>query len=158
MNPRQVHSSTTQQSHQVNLPETGWLDANVILRFLLNDHEEHSRRAKALFEAAERGEVVLKVPPHIICEVVYILEGQDYPREDVYRAIRDLAQIKGFYLDGEETIFQALIDYRDKKADFADALLAAIAKTLSHRVFTFNKHHFRRLDVRWQEPPLVAPP
>ncbi|MBC7340704.1 MAG: PIN domain-containing protein [Firmicutes bacterium] len=158
MSSQELRREKAQRGHRVNPPDTGWLDANVILRFLLNDHDEHSPRAKALFEAAERGNVMLKVPPHIVCEVVYILESQDYRREDVYEAIRDLAQIRGVQLEDQEAVLQALIDYRDKKADFADALLAAIAKARSHKVFTFNKHHFGCLDVSWNEPPPVTPP
>lgn len=116
----------------------GWLDANVILRYLLNDHPEHSLRARTLIERAERGGCKLKVSPHIICEVVYILEGEDYAREEIYYALRDLGRISGITFQEEDTILEALIDYRDKNVDFSDSLLAAIGRSRAEKVWTFK--------------------
>lgn len=51
------------------------LDANVILRFLTQDHPESSKAAKALFERAKARELALEADPLIVAEVVYALEG-----------------------------------------------------------------------------------
>ena len=46
------------------------IDANVILRYLLNDHEEMSMKAKNLIAS---GTAYTK--PEVIAEVVYVLKG-----------------------------------------------------------------------------------
>lgn len=133
----------------------GWLDSNVILRYLLNDHADHSARARALIEAAEAGAHRLKVALHILCEVVYILESERYAREEIYGAIRDFMGIRGIEVEEEDIALEALTDYRDKGVDFSDALLAAIARRSQETVWTFNRKHFVRMAGLWQMPPVV---
>lgn len=126
----------------------------MVLRYLLNDHPEHSPRARALVERAERGEVKLKVAPHIVCEIVYVLESQEYSREEIYTALRDFGRIEGVELVDADIVLEAALDYKDKNVDFSDALLAAISRTYSEKVWTFNKKHFARMAGVWEEPGL----
>ncbi len=135
----------------------GWLDTNVILRFLLDDHPTQSPRARTLIAAAEKGFVSLKVPWHVTCEVVYVLESKGYGAADVADVLRGFSLIDGIELAEGQAIFEALIDYRDRKVDFADALTAALARNADEKVWTFDAKHFKRLNVVWAEPgPLEA--
>ncbi|MCL4514119.1 MAG: PIN domain-containing protein [Firmicutes bacterium] len=135
----------------------GWLDTNVLLRFFLNDHPTQSPRARMLIAAAEKGFVVLKVPSHVTCEVVYILESKGYGAADVANVLRSFSLIDGIEFAESQAIFEALIDYRDHKVDFADALTAALARNTGEKVWTFDAKHFKRLNVIWAEPgPLEA--
>ncbi len=118
--------------------EVGWLDSNVILRFLLDDHPDHSSRARSLVAAAETGELALKVAPHIACEVVYILESQGYRAIEISSALHNFSLIGGIEFADRDVVFEALIDYRDSKVDFADALTAAFARKSGEKVWTFN--------------------
>lgn len=131
---------------------SGWLDANVILRFLLNDHPDHSLRAKTLIEKAERGETTLRITQHIISEVVYVLESQGYERKEVSDALMQFISISGIEMENADEVMTALIWYRDKNVDFSDALLYAVSSSRGERVWTFNKHHFCRLGSGWDEP------
>jgi len=130
----------------------GWLDTNVILRFLLNDHSEHSPRAKGLIERAERGEIVLRVAQHIVCEAVYVLETLNFTRKDICEALTEFARIPGTEVENATEVMMALIWYRDKNIDFSDALLYAISSLRGETVWTFNKNHFRKMGPGWTEP------
>ena len=130
----------------------GWLDTNVILRYLLNDHPDQGPRARALIERAERGECKLKIASHIVCEAIYILENQDYARDEIYDALKDFSRISGIAFLDEDAIFEALVDYKDKNIDFADALLAALSRAKAETVWTFNRKHFARMTGSWEEP------
>ena len=57
------------------LKNTKLIDANVILRYLLNDNPEMAQQAKAVIEGGAY------TKPEIIAEVVYVLKG-------VYHATR----------------------------------------------------------------------
>jgi predicted nucleic-acid-binding protein len=57
-------------------------DANIVLRYVLNDHPELSKRAA---EILEHQDIVLL--SEVICEVVYVLQK-------VYRVAREQIQIK----------------------------------------------------------------
>ncbi|HEY2880942.1 MAG TPA: hypothetical protein VGJ15_00880, partial [Pirellulales bacterium] len=50
------------------------LDANVLLRFLRNDHPRWSPRAARLIEQANRGDVELQVLSVTVAEVFYALK------------------------------------------------------------------------------------
>lgn len=41
-----------------------WLDTNVIFRYLLNDHDEHSPIAASIVSKAEQGRIKLKLSIH----------------------------------------------------------------------------------------------
>ena len=129
-----------------------WLDTNVILRYLLNDHPDHSRRALAVIESAERGEVALQVPAYVICETVYILESQAYTRDQICSAITGFLAIPGIHAEHTPLIQAALIWYKDKNVDFGDALLYVECSNDGGLVLTFNKRHFQRLGAGWKEP------
>ena len=49
------------------------VNANVFLRFLRNDHPEHSPAAKQLIEAAADCEVILRVPEIVVAGIFYTL-------------------------------------------------------------------------------------
>ena len=55
--------------------DTYLLDANIILRFLRQDHPGMGPAARALFQAAGRGEATLLLDDAIVAEVVYVLQG-----------------------------------------------------------------------------------
>ena len=108
------------------------IDANVILRYLLNDHEEMSRRAK---EAVEQGACT---NVEVLAEVVYVLSG-------VYKAkrseIRDwlvclLAEIA---IGNKQTIVYAFEQYGETTLDFIDCVLIGYNHVLGQRIYTFDK-------------------
>lgn len=59
------------------------IDANVILRYLLNDNKDMALKAKTVIEQGAR------TKPEIIAEVVYVLKGvYQVPREDICSYIK----------------------------------------------------------------------
>ena len=132
---------------------TGWLDADVILRYLLNDHEKHSKGALALLDrAADEGQP-LYVAPFIVAELVYVLESLDHSCVEIFNALRGLCRVTSICFIEEELVLAALLNYRDLEVDFADALLMAKAQGQGEQVWTFNRCDFRKLGGEWAEPP-----
>lgn len=137
-----------------------WLDANVILRYLLDDHPQHSPRARRLIAQADPQALTLKVSPHILAEVVYILEHHAYDRGRVASALIRFFRVPGVRVVEAGPVMEALLDYRERRVDFADALLMALARSRGEKVWTFNRRDFARLAGTWEEPPAMeaAPP
>lgn len=130
----------------------GWLDTNVVLRYLLDDCPEHSPRARTLVEKAEKGEITLYVPTYIICETVYVLESQAYTRSQISEALSRFLAISGISVDNSPLLQLCLRQYRNSSVDFCDLLLYAQCADNGDMVFTFNKRHFQRLGTDWKEP------
>lgn len=89
----------------------------------------------------------------MVCEVVYVLVGEGYDREQIVSALIHFSRIRCVAVASEGRVLQALIYYRDHNVDFADALMAAIARSQAETIWTFNAKHFKRLDAPWAEPP-----
>lgn len=113
------------------------IDANVILRYLLADHEEMSAQAKAVIESGAY------TTPEVLAEVVYVLSG-------VYRAER--AEVRLWLsclldvvsMEHRAAMLHALQIYEETRLDFVDCLFAAYQHVLGRDVFTFDKK-LRRL-------------
>jgi len=51
------------------------VDTNIIVRYLVQDHEKHAKAAGKLFEACDRGDVEIVVLPAVLAECVFVLES-----------------------------------------------------------------------------------
>ena len=51
------------------------VDTNLIVRYLVQDHPRHAETAGKLFQACDRGDVVLEVLPVVLAECVFVLES-----------------------------------------------------------------------------------
>ena len=109
------------------------LDANVILRYLLNDNEEMASEA----EKAIKSQTAL-ITIEVIAEVVYVLKR-------VYAI--DKAEIKesvlGFLSETEveerEVLVLGLEIYAEQNLDFVDCILYAYRCVKKYDILTFDK-------------------
>lgn len=114
------------------------VDANVLLRYLLNDDQGMAQRARAVIESGAY------TKPEVLAEVVYVLKG-------VYHAARiDIRSYIQALLDvidcaDREAVLYAVSVYTDTSLDFVDCLLIAYHVVNSETVFTFDKNLAKRL-------------
>lgn len=125
------------------------VDTNLIVRYLAQDHERHARAAGKLFDACDRGDVVIVILPVVLAECVFVLESfYRHPRGDIASALGRLISSPGVEM-GEVTVYlDALKRYKGAKAHFVDCVIAATAAAKDVPVATFD-HDFRKFaDVR----------
>jgi predicted nucleic-acid-binding protein len=129
------------------------LDANVIVRFLVQDDARQSPAATALLEAAERQECRLHLDGLAVAESVYVLVGH-YRRnkKDVVDALLTLIQNAGVVTADDAVVTDALQRFAAVNVDFADAWLAARAAQLGHGVASFDRDLDKFKDIRRFEP------
>lgn len=98
------------------------IDTNVILRHLLNDHDDHSPRASALFLQVRRGDLSVFCPDTAIFEAVHILHGRARaPRDQAAAALLMLVELPSFSMDHKPAISAALEFWIDQPTlDYAD--------------------------------------
>ena len=124
------------------------LDANVLIRFLRADHAQHFKRAKALFEKTEAGEVQLVLLDAVVAEVVYVLSSvYGVKRPELAQALRPFLFHGGIECPGALVLEDALARFVAKKVDFMDAYLAAQAKAMGVPVGSFDKDFRKFPDV-----------
>lgn len=100
------------------------LDANVLLRALLNDHPQQSVAARDLLASlGDEREGYIGIPA--VLETFWVLRSRyQVPREALYETIRGLLTIKHLEVESSDAVAQAITMYRKGRAEFADALLA----------------------------------
>lgn len=109
------------------------LDANMILRYVLNDNEKMADIAE---NCITQNHVLVTL--EVIAEVVYVL-GKVYSMErqniaDVVRRFADLVECQ----EGK-VLYLALDTYATHNLDFVDCLLYAYHKTYDVEIATFDK-------------------
>jgi predicted nucleic acid-binding protein len=122
-----------------------FVDANVILRFLLNDPPAMAEEAARLFKAVADGDVTLILDDIIVAELVWVLKSfYQHNVADIAQVLRDFLAQPGIELSDKATLFQALFLFETKNVDFVDALVATrMQKQGFVSVFSFDKHFDR---------------
>ena len=111
------------------------IDANIILRYLLNDNDELSAKAATIIEDNE-----VLLPNEVIAEVVYVLEKvYNVKNEEICDTLLALFKYKNFTVDDFEVLEEALLLFSRRRIDFVDTLLYAYNKVKGYQVFTFDK-------------------
>ena len=110
------------------------LDANYILRYLLQDHEEMFLIAKETIH--NNGCVVLN---EVVAEVVYVLQKVYHvPKVELVNSVGSfLSQSNISMLAKKADVLLALQYYQEKNIDFVDGYLCALKD--AYEVKTFDK-------------------
>jgi predicted nucleic-acid-binding protein len=125
------------------------VDTNLIVRYLVQDHEKHAKVAGKLFDACDRGDVVIVMLPAVLAECVFVLESfYEHLRGDITSALARLISSPGVEIDGAAIHLDALDRYRKTKIHFVDCLIAATAATENMPVASFDQDFRKFTDVR----------
>lgn len=110
------------------------VDANVVLRYILNDHPDLSVKASDIIENYK-----VIVVTEVMCEIVYVLQKvYNVPREEIKTKIYDLVDENLITLEKQDVIKQALSTYCKKNIDIVDAILWAYHAVENKNIFTFD--------------------
>jgi predicted nucleic-acid-binding protein len=109
------------------------VDTNVLVRFLVNDHDGQHESAKQWFQ--DNSVYVLKT---VLLETEWVLRGAfELSTVTIAQALQKVTMLSNVICEDAETVWQALDLYREGM-DFADAI--HLVSTPQDRVFiTFDK-------------------
>jgi predicted nucleic acid-binding protein len=132
--------------------KVAYVDANVILRFLVADPPDMAQRATLLMQVVERGEVILRVDDIVVAEVVWVLSSfYHYKSQQIATTLLEFLSQDGLEVD--DNVLSALVLYSDKGIDFVDALLAVRMQHADIRqVYSFDRHFDRVMGLERLEP------
>jgi predicted nucleic-acid-binding protein len=116
------------------------LDTNVVLRFLLADHEQQFERAAKLMTEVQAGKRKTYLAESVLAECIFILtKFYKVPREEAATRLGELLDYKGFTGSHLTTLKEALAIYAAHKIDFVDAVVLTIARRNGWQLETFDK-------------------
>ena len=125
------------------------VDTNLIVRYLVQDNEKHALAAGRLFDACDRGDVLIVVLPVVVAECVFVLESfYEHPRADIASALARLISSPGVEIRDLAIHLEALNRYQRTRIHFVDCLIAATAVAENAPVATFDQDFRKFNDVR----------
>lgn len=127
-----------------------FLDTNVFLRHLLQDHPEHSPRATAYLARVERGELRVRTADTVIFETVFTLQRHyRRSRADIRDALLPLIGLPGIVLPGKRRLQRVFEMYVEEGLPFADAYHAVMIEHLGlTEIATFDAEFDRIPGIR----------
>ena len=112
-----------------------YVDANIILRYILCDNDELAESAKAIVDAS-----TIFITTEVLAEVVYVLSSvYNYTREETKDALITFIDDSSCGLINHEVVVKSLEIYSDTVFDFVDCILAAYATVGGAKVATFDR-------------------
>jgi len=110
------------------------VDANIVLRYLLDDHAELSAKAAAILEQEK-----VSLPMEAAWEVVYVLQKvYAVHREEIRQLLTDLLTEALVTMEKPQVFIKALEYYGSSALDLVDTLLCAYHTVEGQKVFTFD--------------------
>jgi predicted nucleic acid-binding protein len=118
-------------------------DANVFLRFLRNDHPQHSPAAKKVMEEAAAGTVILRVQEIVVADIFYTLTApmMKIPRPIAARQLAALLQQPGIDVENRIRVLDTLGLCETKNIDYGDAALIVAIRDASHELPILSFDH-----------------
>ena len=119
------------------------IDTNVLLRYMTDDHDEHSPRALAFLQSIESGDRAAFLPEGVFIETIQLLRSDRYAtdRVEVRQRFRPLLALPGIEMDHKRTYTIALDIFVDfPRLSIVDAICAAHAQRYDDQtVITFDR-------------------
>ena len=111
------------------------VDANVVLRYLLDDHPVLSAQARTLLDAGTK----VFLPNEVLCEIVCVLRSvYSVSRSEASSVLLALASRPQVEFENREVVRLALETYGLKSVDIVDALLFARRRINGVEIVTFD--------------------
>lgn len=125
---------------RLSVKRTYVIDTNVIIRYLLADHPEHFRKAKAFMDRVKTGEVKAFIPEGVIVECVYVLlKFYEVPKSKIAESLIGILNYKGITNPDRDILIQGIRLFEEKKVDIVDAIISAISSERDWPCFSFDK-------------------
>ncbi len=112
------------------------VDTNILLRWLLGDHNELSPKAEKIVQEAKSSSLL--VTDIIVAEIVYVLRGTGRDRQQTSEALLLIERTEAFKYENEELLAEIIRLITTTKLDFADCYLLARSRREKLELETFD--------------------
>ncbi len=132
-----------------------FIDSNVIVNHLVQNHEEHARRSTQLLEAIEREEVIAFISATVVLETMFtVTRRYKVPSTDVASAVLEIVQLPSIVCPDKDVIVEALeFCQRAGALSFADCLHLVLTRHFGlTEIYSFDKKMGRYPGVERIEP------
>ena len=117
------------------------LDTNVLVRLLVEDDQEQTRRSRALIEQVQGDDGRAWISDVVLCELVWVLSASyEVPRPEIADVLDALLRARHLAFDDSARLRRSLDHFRGGRGDFADYLIQEHATANGYeRTATFDQ-------------------
>jgi len=116
-----------------------YCDANVVLRYLLNDNAEQFVLSSEIIENED-----VFILNEVTAEIVYVLlKVYSVEKKKVCSVLKRLFRNQNFYFSSKEVILKALDLFSGNALDYVDCILCAYSIVGKRDIFSFDKKLLR---------------
>lgn len=118
-----------------------FLDTNIILRFILQDHPLYSPKAENILNKIDSKETKVCISWLVIFEVVFVLQNShNLKREDIAQKLLLILHLENVFFEQKQLLNLTFEYYVSKKISLADAYHAALMnKKKIKKIYSFDK-------------------
>jgi len=110
------------------------IDANILLRYLLSDHDELSPKAEEIIDNNN-----IHLPIEVLCEVVYVLEKvYKVDRTEISMELTDIINDLAMTVPSKDAVLTGLNIYGTDKHDLVDCILVGYYEIENAKIHTFD--------------------
>lgn len=131
-----------------------FLDTNVFIRHLTQDHPAHSPLATAYLARIERGEVQARTADTVVFEAVFTLQhSYRQPRDRIRDSLLPLLELPGIILPGKRRWRRVFELYVDLNISFGDAYHVTLMEQSGlTEIISFDREFDRVAGIHRAEP------
>ena len=116
------------------------VDANIVIRFLLNDHPTLSSRAKAIFLKAQQGNIIIYIDEVILAEVIWTLSSfYKIKKLDIVDRLEKLLSQNWIINPKKKLLIKALMLFGTSNLDYIDCWVFEVSKYQKITLETFDE-------------------
>ena len=117
------------------------VDTNVLVRFLVEDDEDQSARAVAIFSSAADRDREIYLSDLVLAETVWVLRRcYRFERAEIANVLQQLLRSRQMAFADTDRLANCISAFGGGKADFADYLIGRLAREQGcTAVYTFDK-------------------
>ncbi|MBI5619846.1 PIN domain-containing protein [Candidatus Gottesmanbacteria bacterium] len=117
-----------------------FIDANALLRYLLEDIPEQTKRTQGLLTEAKKGTVSIEVPLLVVAEVYFVLYSfYKLPIDEICKQLEAFCKLAYIDIEHRLLVQQIFSSKAIKRIGFLDTYLLLRSIHEERRLFTFDK-------------------
>jgi len=115
------------------------LDTNIIIRFLVGDHQEHLAKSIEIFKDIESAKLQVEILDGVLMEAFFVLtKFYKLPKDEVINDLKTILALNGVINSNKVTLYETLNIIEMKNIDFVDAMICAKSKLQGFGKISFD--------------------
>jgi len=115
------------------------LDTNIIIRFLVGDHQEHLAKSTEIFKDIESAKLQVEILDGVLMEAFFVLtKFYKLPKDEVMNDLKTILALNGVINSNKAILYETLNIIEVKNIDFVDALICAKSKLQGFGKLSFD--------------------